>query len=534
MFFGGLSVDEAEGAILAHSVMAGQVKLKKGSTLTASDVQALRHAGIEKITVAKLEADDIGESEAAQSLGEVVASPSIQARAPFAGRVNLFAKATGLLCYDQEKLQSVNLIDEAVCVALKAPLSQVKQGQMIGTIKIIPYALPSGLLRNAVDAARGIGLQVTPFGENKISLILTRSAGMSEKLITKGEQAVAMRLAAFDAYIDDLQIVKHEQAALAGAIKNAQGNMVLILTAQATADRRDVAPAALVEAGGELIRYGIPVDPGNLLFMGSLENRSVIGLPGCVRAPVLNGTDFVLARLLAGIAMKDSDFAQLGCGGFLKESAHRPMPRLAGRDREGGKIAAVILAAGFAKRMHGRDKILELVNGQPLLARLIGEAKKAQIDDVFVVLPKQGYENRRAVAQPLALVVDHPNPEEGMGSSIRLAVENLGADYEALLFLLGDMPEINAQHLNLLIGAYSPQDEREIIRAASANGQPGHPVLFGRRFFEPLMQLSGDIGAKSIVQNMEDFVETVRLPAEAAITDLDTPEDWLNWRKKNS
>ncbi len=239
MFFGSMNLAEAEGTILAHSLKAGNVKIKKGSTLTASDIDAIREAGITRITVAKLEAGDIDESLAAQKLGDAVASPSIQARAPFAGRVNLFAQSTGLLDYDEAVLQAVNSVDEAICVALKAPMSQVKKGQMIGTIKIIPYAVPRGVIENAMQRAAKIDLRVNAFLPKKISLILTKSDDMSDHLIAKGEQAIATRLAAFGAEIGEVQIVAHQRCALSQAINQAQGEMILILTAQATADRRD-------------------------------------------------------------------------------------------------------------------------------------------------------------------------------------------------------------------------------------------------------------------------------------------------------
>ena len=95
-----------------------------------------------------------------------------------------------------------------------------------------------------------------------------------------------------------------------------------------------MAPSAVRRAGGSVERFGMPVDPGNLLFLGQIGERPVIGLPGCARSPALNGADWVLSRVACGIAVSGEDIAAMGVGGLLKEIPTRPQPR-AGR-RDGG------------------------------------------------------------------------------------------------------------------------------------------------------------------------------------------------------
>ena len=100
-----------------------------------------------------------------------------------------------------------------------------------------------------------------------------------------------------------------------------------MLTASATSDPQDVAPAALRAAGGHVEAYGMPVDPGNLLFFGTLAAKPVIGLPGCARSPALNGADWVMERLICGVSLTRADIADMGVGGLLKEIPTRPRPR---------------------------------------------------------------------------------------------------------------------------------------------------------------------------------------------------------------
>ncbi|MEL7093380.1 MAG: molybdopterin biosynthesis protein, partial [Pseudomonadota bacterium] len=99
------------------------------------------------------------------------------------------------------------------------------------------------------------------------------------------------------------------------------------LTASATSDPAHVAPEGLRAAGGRVEAYGMPVDPGNLLFFGWLGTKPVIGLPGCARSPALNGADWVLERLICGVDLRQADISTMGVGGLLKEIPTRPRPR---------------------------------------------------------------------------------------------------------------------------------------------------------------------------------------------------------------
>jgi molybdenum cofactor cytidylyltransferase len=143
----------------------------------------------------------------------------------------------------------------------------------------------------------------------------------------KGRRAIAARLDRLGVALTPPVEVAHRIEALAAAIAAAPGELVLVLTASATSDPADVAPAALRLAGGRVDRVGMPVDPGNLLFLGALGERPVVGLPGCARSPALNGADWVMERLICGIPVSAADIAGMGVGGLLAEIPTRPRPR---------------------------------------------------------------------------------------------------------------------------------------------------------------------------------------------------------------
>jgi molybdenum cofactor cytidylyltransferase len=291
----------------------------------------------------------------------------------------------------------------------------------------------------------------------------------------------------------------------------------------------------VAEAGGGLLRFGMPVDPGNLLFLGEIDGRPVLGLPGCARSPRLNGADWVLERLVCGLPVTGADIAAMGVGGLLKEIPSRPEPRAGGaRAPRRPFVSAVLLAAGSSSRMGGADKLMEEVDGLPQIARAARALRDSRADEVVVVLGP-GQDARRAALSGLGVrIVENPEAAEGMASSIRAALAALAPEADAVAVAPADMPELTPAHLDRLIAAFDPEEGRAIVRAAAEGGAPGHPVLFGRRFFESLARLRGDEGARALLSEHPDLVETVVTPGRGAVVDLDTPQDWAAWRAARS
>lgn len=325
MKFGPVPVGEAEGAILAHSLHLPEGRLRKGVRLTGEHVAKLQKAGETELVVARLEEGDVHENDAAQALAEAAADGAdhLHLSAPFTGRVNLIADRPGVVLLDEEKLIAANEVDPMITVACVPAWHQVLKGGMIATIKIISYAVQEAALVEACAKVHGaLGLAVPVF--RTATLIVTDIPGGPGE---KGRDAIEYRLAALDMQLDGLRLCAHEEAALAEEIAGAEGEIVLILTGSATSDLRDTAPEALRMAGGEVTRFGIPVDPGNLLFLGRIGDKPVIGLPGSARSPVLHGADWVLSRVACGLEVTSRDFATMGVGGLLKEIPTRPQPR---------------------------------------------------------------------------------------------------------------------------------------------------------------------------------------------------------------
>ena len=328
MRFGPVPLAEAQGAVLAHSLQLGGRRLRKGRVLGASDLSAMRAAGLDEVIVARLGPDDLGEDAAADRIARaMVPDPQaahLRLTTAATGRVNLYATAPGVLVLDIARIEAANRVDPLVTIATLPAHARTRDRGMVGTVKIIAYGVAEASVRAAETAAAG-AMRLAPVTLETAVLIQTDiGAGPG-----KGAEAMEGRLAALGMTLAEVVTVPHRIAPLAEAVASAsaRADLVLILTASATSDPGDVAPEAVRAAGGAVTRFGMPVDPGNLLFLGHQGGRPVIGLPGCARSPALNGADWVLERVACGLEVTDTDIAAMGVGGLLKESPARPHPR---------------------------------------------------------------------------------------------------------------------------------------------------------------------------------------------------------------
>lgn len=330
MKFGPVPTEQAEGAVLAHSVSVEGGRIRKGTLLGPGELDALRASGHGEVVVALPEAGDLFEDDAAMVIARRLEGPGLRLGEAATGRVNVIAEAAGLVQVDAARIAAMNAVDEGITLATLADLMRVEPDQLVATVKIIPYGVPEAAADRAAFALGDGPLRLLPFRGGSARLILTRTEGFKDSLLKKGESVVRDRLEGLGYRLDEVVTVSHETGAVAGALKG-EADLTLILGASATSDRHDVAPAGVVAAGGKIDRFGMPVDPGNLLFLGNIGGRSVVGLPGCARSPALNGADWVLERLSAGLAVKGEAIAAMGVGGLLKEMPDRPHPR---RSRE--------------------------------------------------------------------------------------------------------------------------------------------------------------------------------------------------------
>lgn len=533
MKFGPAALAEAEGALLAHSLAVGKRRLKKGQVLGRAELDLLAAEGHARVVVARLEAGDVAENEAARRLAEALAGRNLRPGNAGTGRCNLYADRDGLLIVDAARIAALNGVDEGITVSTVPAHEIVGADQIAATVKIIPFAVPRAALDRAAALARERPLAVAAFRPLRAGLIQTRLPGLKRTLVAKASAATRARLAAIGARLVAEETVAHETGAVAAALRAMipRVDLVLLLGASAIVDRRDVIPSAVIEAGGAILHFGMPVDPGNLTLFAGLGAKAVIGLPGSARSPRRHGFDLVLERLAAGIALDASDIAAMGVGGLLKEVPGRPLPRAraAAASRRHAEIAAIVLAAGRSTRMGRSNKLLADIEDAPMLRHVVERLCATALGDIVVVT---GHERERVEATLAGLpvrFVHNPRYAHGMSTSLKAGVAALPASAAAALVALGDMPAIDSALVDRLVAAFDPERGRDLVVPVH-EGRRGNPAIVGRRHFAAVRRLKGDVGARALFAAAPERVVEVSAGDNRIFLDLDTPEALAAWR----
>jgi molybdenum cofactor cytidylyltransferase len=529
MKFGPVAPDDAIGSVAVHSIRQNGFVLKKGTIISRAEADALKAAGIASVVVAKLEEGDVSEDVAAADIARAVAGEGVFVENAFTGRANLYAAHPGLLMVDRAGIDRINQVDEAITFATLAAFKPVVAGEMIGTVKIIPFGV-AGRVRdmavNAVEAKPDRLLHIAPYRVTRIGVVSTLLPGLSPKVVDKTLRVLDERLSQTDAKVIKELRVPHEQAPLAKAIVSALdagAELVIVFGASAIADRRDVIPAAIEAIGGEIEHFGMPVDPGNLMLIGNAHGVPVMGAPGCARSPKENGFDWVLMRLLAGLSVGRAEVTAMGVGGLLMEIVTRPQPRNPVVAEGRRQVAGIVLAAGRSSRMNGPNKLLAELNGKPLVRIAVEQALASKASPVIVVTGHQHKEVAAVLSGLDVKIVHNPDFATGLASSLKAGIAAVPADAAGAVVSLGDMPLVDADLLDRLIAQFSP-DRGALIAVPVSEGRRGNPVLWSRRFFPELMTLEGDVGARNVILRHPEAVSEVVVEGNSAFLDIDTPD----------
>ena len=533
MKFGEVPLEEALGAVLAHSVRLPDGKISKGRVLRRSDLKALANAGIGAVTVARIEAADEDENAASRRIATALATGGFRLSPPGnTGRANLIAPANGIVVIDEARIHRMNGIDEAITVATLRPFEPVVKGHVAATVKVVTFAVPKKKVAAAIAAVARprSAIRFAPFGKKKIGFLQTLVPGLKESVVAKATQTMSARLAELGLRISREVHCPHDTEAVEKGLRKlakAGCDIVLVLGASAIVDRRDTVPQAVRNAGGKVEHLGLPVDPGHLMLLARIGKTRILGIPGSARSPRLHGFDWVLQRLIADVPVTPKDLTRMGVGGLLKEIPGRPVPREQDRVETGPakapRIGGILLAAGQSRRMGPVNKLLAEVDGIPMVVHAARALIASRADPVVVVLGHEPDRVKEALAGLDVAFVRNPDFAGGLSTSLRAGVEALPGRIEGAVVALGDMPRVSPRDIDALIDAFDPASGHTIC-VPTHNGKRGNPVLWARRYFAEMASVSGDVGARHLIGENADQVLEVPRDNSGVLLDLDTPE----------
>jgi molybdenum cofactor cytidylyltransferase len=531
MIFAAFPLDEALGTIVAHSHRLPDRVLKKGAVLDEAAIAALRSAGHQKIIAARLEPGDVAENDAADRLAGAFDAPGLTRRRAATGRVNLHAARPGLLIVNAGTVDRINLIDESLTLATLPDATVVAAGDMLATIKVIPFAVPGAALERVEAVARAApAFALHPFRKLRTGLILTELTGLKESVTEGTIEATEARVTRFGGTLLPPLRCPHAEAPIAAALQQllaAGAELLLVAGASATVDRRDVGPAGVVRAGGAISHFGMPVDPGNLICLARIGAVPALVLPGCARSPRANGIDWVLRRIFANLPVGPAEVMRMGVGGLLKDTDARPLPRAkavanAEPVPKRPAIAAVVLAAGKSTRMAPYNKLLVADRGgKPMIARVVDNVLSSAARPVIVVTGHRAEDVRAALGGRPVTFVHATDYETGLSASLKAGIAAVPESAAAAIVCLGDMPLVTGRIIDRLIAAYDADEGRAIV-VPTHQGRAGNPVLWDRRYFPEILELTGDGGARGLLRRHLEQVAEVDVGDDAVLRDFDT------------
>ncbi len=350
-------------------------------------------------------------------------------------------------------------------------------------------------------------------------------------MLDRAIEAISARIARLGSHLDRVCRCDHDTAPVSEAIHDLVSqhiDLILVIGASATVDRRDVVPAAIERAGGRVDHFGVPIDPGNLLLLGQCQETTVIGVPGCGRSLKRSGFDRILERRLANLPVTGESVSGMGVGGLMKEIPSRPLPR-AGRRREpmhmpGPRIAAVVLAAGMSRRMGDGNKLLADVDGVPMIARVVETLRRSRVQPIVVVTGHDAAAVEAALAGLPVRVVHNPDYARGLSASLRAGLQSLAPDRDGVLVMLGDMPWVASSTIEALLDAFEANGVGSIC-VPTYDRKRGNPVLWPRRHVDEMKALAGDVGARHLLAQYDDEVCEVEVDDAGVLRDVDVTED---------
>lgn len=190
----------------------------------------------------------------------------------------------------------------------------------------------------------------------------------------------------------------------------------------------------------------------------------------------------------------------------------------------GNKKVAIVLASGVSRRFGPENKLMMPIGGKSIIEATIENLEQSDIDGIITVTGHQGTVVRRALKNHDTIFIDNPDYAKGFGTSIHAGISSLGGDAGAALIVLGDMPFVEPETINLLLRAHE-NSQGKLIFIPTYRGKRGNPVLWDKTLFPELLKLAPDQGGKKVIRENPDFVKEIEVGSGGILVDIDLPKE---------
>ena len=318
-----IDTKNAVGHVLCHDItriVPGEFKgvaFKKGHIIKEEDIPELLKLGKDHLYVWEKSEGTLHENEAAIRIKDHVAGEGLIFGEIKEGKIDFFAAEDGIVSIDVDELLKANSIDEIIISTIHNN-TPVKKGEKIAGTRIIPLVIDEKKIERLEEICKKNIISVKKIYPKKTAVITTGSEVFYGRIQDKFGPVIKSKVGEYNCEVvshvfcpDDKEVIKSEiEKAL-----NSEAELV-ICTGGMSVDPDDMTPTSIKEVGGELVTYGAPVLPGAMLLVAYKDNKTILGLPGCVMYAKRTVFDLVLPRVLADEKLTFKDIAKYGHGGL--------------------------------------------------------------------------------------------------------------------------------------------------------------------------------------------------------------------------
>lgn len=541
MKYGEYPVYDALGVELTHPVKCRDATLKKGHVLTSQDIGRLKYAGIKTVVGARFSSNDVPPETTADILLKTMVGDYLRYTLPDeSGYCEIFADIDGVFVFDPDRLKRLNTHCEDFAVMTVRPYLPVYKGQFVANLRLFSPAVDADVLNQAVTKISGTGalFKIAPYAFCKIGYIRTVATGTTPEQID--DDALEKRFAAYGFSIVHSAMCAHDSESVEKAVRDAldaRAEIVLVESPFPPLNRDDTVPKAFKEAAADIDRLGWCVDAGVPLVLGHKGGARLLGFcADDAEQPALD----VLTRFLATKSLPPIDmlpmFAMNGIS-LLRMTKKITAEQLensvsVGAVSDSEKIAVVILAAGASRRMIGSNKLLEPLDGLPMIERVVRSVLSSKADYVVVVTGHDAMFIERRLEKYDVKIVRNPDYVSGVLGSIRLGLAVLPPDIAGAVILPADMPAFTEEYINRLIDAFDAKAERPPVVVPTFNGVRHNPVLWPRNLFKVAKPVPEDAHWTPALIEHTDYIREIPLKDDLPLTDINTHGDLSNYKAR--
>lgn len=318
-----IETKNAVGRVLLHDItkiVPGEFKgvaFKKGHIIKKEDIEELLKIGKEHIYVWEETVGMVHENDAAKCLIEIAGGKNLSYSDVREGKIDILAKIDGVLKINEEELLKLNMTQDIILATLHNN-TPVRSGEKIAGTRVIPLMIKEEYLNEAKAKCNSPIIWVEEIKKKKVGIVTTGSEVFHGRIEDKFGPVIKSKVSYYGCEVLGQKVVNDDKNMIKEAIKFwlDSGAEIVICTGGMSVDPDDVTPVSIQEMNGELITYGAPVLPGAMLLVSYIDDKVILGLPGCVMYSKRTVFDLVLPRILTEERLSKLDIAKMGHGGL--------------------------------------------------------------------------------------------------------------------------------------------------------------------------------------------------------------------------